>query len=139
MSTPETDVESKPAKLPAKMEPAPQITFEIDPKRHPLQKTLRKLDKNLDLAMETVLAALLSEDLDMKTKLDAAKWWTETKIKVSQEVSKEVLTRQIAQVKMLQAMQPQRKIKDVEDEEDEQPTAIFSPQHILSVPTTTHM
>ena len=121
------------------MEPAPQITFEIDPKRHPLQKTLRKLDKNLDLAMETVLAALLSEDLDMKTKLDAAKWWTETKIKVSQEVSKEVLTRQIAQVKMLQAMQPQRKIKDVEDDEDEQPTAIFSPQHILSVPTTTHM
>lgn len=128
-----SDIEEK------NIQPSPRITFEIDPKRHPLQKTLRKLDKNVDEAINVVLEVIANTELDPKTRLQAAQYLIDTKLKINSEISKEVLSRQIAEVKMLQAQQP-KQMKTVvpeEDDEEEGTIASFQPNVILKVDTNT--
>ena len=55
-------------------------------------------------------------------------------VELKKEVAKEVLTRQVAEVRMMQAAQP-KKIVDVE-EEDDTPQILFTPSVILAVDAT---
>jgi len=121
-----------------KMTPAPQVSFEIDIKRHPLSKTLKKLDSHIDEAIAVVLKVLADPATDAKTRLVAAQYLLDTKIKLNLEMSKEVLTRQIAQVRLLQSQQPV-KIKDVEEDDDSRPIVKFEPSVILSMERTTNL
>ena len=132
-----TDIEETKVKVPAKMEPAEsRITFQIDPKRHPLSKALKKLDKDMEKAMAIVLEVMQNTELDAKTRLTAAQYWVDTKIKVNQEIAKEILARQIAEVRMIQATQVKAPKLVEEDDEDDTPRALFSPQLILKVDAT---
>ena len=119
--------------LPSKIEPANgRVTFAIDPKKHPLSRTLKKFEKNFDAALEVVLQVLSDPTVDTKTRLQAAQYIVDTKLEITKEISKEILGRQIAEVRMLQSMQP-RTAKVVGEEDDAQPSAIFSPQTILKI------
>lgn len=130
-----TDAEDKPEKLPAKRTPPTdqRITFAIDLKKHPLAKTLKKLDKDLDTAMMIVLEAMQDQDLDAKTRLTAAQYWIDKKIAISQEIAKETLARTIAEVRMLQATQPKGPKVVEEEDDDETPSVSFQPNVILAV------
>lgn len=81
-----------------------------------------------------MLEVLGDDKMDPKTRLVAAQYLLDTKIKLNESISKEVLARQISQVRMLQASQPKRAV-DVEDE-DEKTAPVFLPNVILSVDAT---
>ena len=138
MSTPETDVESKPAKLPAKMEPA-QTKLTLG-RKNDLVRMLKQMEKLTPDAMAVMVEVLNDKEADIKVRVDIAKTLLDTRIKLSESIARDQLTRTLGEHKMRMMENPvQRQVKTVEDDDDEQPTAIFSPQHILSVPTTTHM
>lgn len=131
--------EEKP-KVPVKMEPAEKrVTFQMSRNKHSLTKTLKKLDKNVDKALEVVLEVIADVEADPKIRLQAAQYIIDTKVRIDDTINKEILSRQIAEVKMLQAQQPKQMKTVVPDDDDEEETAgaIFSPGTILRVDTNT--
>ena len=117
--------------------PAGQISFEISPTKHNLNKLLKKLDKNLDEAIVVVMDIIRDAEADPKTRLQAAQYLIDAKVKVSSEINKEILTRTIAQARQFTASQPKLSIKDVtEDDEDARPLAQFVPDIIKVVNAT---
>lgn len=131
--------EEKP-KVPVKMEPAEKrVTFQMSRNKHSLTKTLKKLDKNVDKALEVVLEVIADAEADPKIRLQAAQYIIDTKVRIDDTINKEILSRQIAEVKMLQAQQP-RQVKTIvpeDGEEEDTVQARFEPNCILRVDTNT--
>ena len=131
--------EEKP-KVPVKMEPAEKrVTFQMSRNKHSLAKTLKKLDKNVDAALSVVLEVIADPEADAKVRLQAAQYIIDTKVRIDDTINKEMLTRQIAEVKMLQAQQ-QKQVKVVSEDTDEEGDTVqarFEPNCILRVDTNT--
>ena len=140
MSMPETDnAENKPAKVPAKMEPA-QMKLTLA-KKNDLVKMLKQMERLTPDAMAVMVEVLNDKEADIKIRVDIAKTLLDTRIKLSESISKDQLTRTLGEHKMRMMENPvQRQVKTIEDDEDgEAPVARFEPNLILSVPNTTPM
>jgi len=72
------------------------------------------------------------EAVDMKIRVDIAKKIVETRVSLSESISKDQLMRSIGEHRMRMAEQGPRKVTDVE-EDDTQPRAIFAPAQILKI------
>lgn len=71
-------------------------------KKHELAGLLKAVERGsveaVDLLVNTMNST--SEDVSLKTKLDLAKYLVDTQIKLSDTISKDQLTRQIAEIKV---------------------------------------
>lgn len=115
------------------LEPAEsRITFA---RKNDLQKVMRKLDKSVDKAIEFLEQVMLDEEMDSKQRVDAAKFIVDRKIQISDTISKDNLSRCIAESRLLLATQAvnSKRIKDVGDSDDEEgyQTPKYCPDMIL--------
>ena len=133
--TPEKKVPVRRGKAANGMMPAGQITFQIDPKKHAqFGKMLKKLDRDVDAMLDYVKEVAQDAEASRETRLKAAQYYVDKAVELKKEVAKEVLTRQVAEVRMMQAAQP-KKIVDVEEDND-MPQVRFEPSVILAVDAT---
>jgi hypothetical protein len=101
-------------------------------RKNDLAKLLKTMEKATPDALEVLLAAMKDETVDMKIRVDIAKKIVETRVSLSESISKDQLMRSIGEHRMRMAEQGPRKITDVE-EDDEAPRALFVPSAILAV------
>lgn len=101
-----------------------RIAFLQDPKKHPLAKTLKKLDKNLDDAIDLLINYIGNPEMDPKERKDAAKFLIEKKIEISEAINKDTLSRMVLEAKQVQSQMQMRvgtmKPKDVTPEDDDE-------------------
>lgn len=122
-----------------RMEPATRVTFVQDPKRHPLAKTLKRIDKTSDEALEFLAEVMRDVEAPLKERMTAAQFVVDRKIQIANEINKDNLSRMVAEARLIMAQQP-KQIKQVEEEgEDTQPRALFNPNVILDVNKCTNL
>ena len=115
--------------------PGSRLTALQDPKKHPLLKTLKKLDKTCDEALEILAEIMRDEKSDVSNRRQAAQFLVDRKIQVAQEINKDSLARVIAESRMLLAEKQARREKVIEDnEEDDSPLVGYEPTVILKAP-----
>ncbi len=72
-------------------------------KKHELDKLLKQIERASPEAVELIVATMTNNDkesgISLKTKLECAKLLIEMQLKVASEISKDNLTRQIAEIK----------------------------------------
>lgn len=110
---------------------AASINFE---RKNDLVKTLKKLDKSVDAAIEFLDGIVRDVDEDKSTRMKAAQFIVEKKIAISESVSKDALSRAIAASRVLIASQTTKKEKAVEDEDEDTPLVGYEPTVILKAP-----
>lgn len=71
-------------------------------KRHELSKLLAAVEKGSDAAVNLIVQTMTASDetVGLKTKLELAKLLLELQIKITDQISKDQLVRQIAEVKL---------------------------------------
>ena len=71
-------------------------------KKHELASLLKEIEKGSSEAVDLLVCTMNSDGdkVDLKTKLECAKILLDLQIKVSSEISKDQLTRQIAEIKV---------------------------------------
>ena len=115
--------------------PGSRLTALQDPKKHPLLKTLKKLDKTCDEALEILAGIMRDSTADVSNRRQAAQFLVDRKIQVAQEINKDSLARVIAESRMLLAEKQARREKVIEDnEEDDSPLVGYEPTVILKAP-----
>lgn len=115
--------------------PGSRLTALQDPKKHPLLKTLKKLDKTCDEALEILADIMRDSTADVSNRRQAAQFLVDRKIQVAQEINKDSLARVIAESRMLLAEKQAMREKVIEDnEEDDSPLVGYEPTVILKAP-----
>lgn len=71
-------------------------------KKHELSKLQKMIEKGSERAVNLLIETIENEKTDLKIKIDCAKIIIDAQIKISAEVSKDSLTRQIADLKYKQ-------------------------------------
>jgi len=117
---------TEPALIPANA----QISFA---RKNDLQKVLRRADKSLDAAFKLLEDIIKDDKADQKLKIDAAKFLIDRRISVSSEISRDNLSRAIAQSRLLLAERAtqQKQIRDVTEEGDDYSQPKYCPEIIL--------
>lgn len=129
------DIEQDEDKTQIQLVPATSINFT---RKNDLVKTLKRLDKGLEAAFKLLEEIIEDKDVDKKLKVDCAKFLIEKRIAVSDSVSKDQLSRAIAQSRLLLAEKAtQHKIKNAgsgsgDDEDEEYATPKYCPDLILN-------
>jgi len=116
--------------------PAWRMTFLEDPKKGNLAKVLKKLDKNTEEALDFLVTTLRDEKVDIKERIAAAKFIVEKKIQVSEACNKEILSRQIAESRLILAEQAVRSPKnfvDTDEEDQGGPAIVYAPNVIQDI------
>lgn len=134
--TMEEDVVEQPAKVPAKrgkIQPVMPAQLTLG-RKNDLVKMLKQMEKLTPSAVKVMVAALEDENTDVKIRVDIAKTLLDTRIKLSESISRDNLQRTMGEHRMRLAENPVKKIVDVEDEGTVAP--IFRPDVILSVDAT---
>ena len=115
--------------------PATSINFT---RKNDLVKTLKRLDKELESAFKLLEDIIEDETVDKKIKVDCAKFLIEKRIAVSDNISKDQLSRAIAQSRLLLAEKAtQYKTKNAgsgsagDEEEDEDSQPMYLPGVVL--------
>lgn len=115
--------------------PGSRLTALQDPKKHPLLKTLKKLDKTCDEALEILADIMRDSTADVSNRRQAAQFLVDRKIQVAQEINKDSLARVIAESRMLLAEKQAMREKVIDDnEEDDSPLVGYEPTVILKAP-----
>lgn len=115
--------------------PGSRLTALQDPKKHPLARTLKSLDKTTEEALSYLAEVMRDKEIPSKERVAAAQFLIDRKIQVAQEINRDSLSRIIAESRMLIAESATRKEKTVgEDEEGGSPRVSFDPTTILKVP-----
>ena len=115
--------------------PGSRLTALQDPKKHPLLKTLKKLDRTVDEALEILADIMRDSTADVSNRRQAAQFLVDRKIQVAQEINKDSLARVIAESRMLLAEKQAMREKVIEDnEEDDSPLVGYEPTVILKAP-----
>lgn len=106
-------------------------------RKNDLQKVLRKIDKSVDKSIEFLEKVMLNENNDLKLRVDCAKTILDKKVQISESVSKDQLSRTVAESRLIMARQAvaQKQIKQVtpSDDEDEDNTPMYLPTVLLDV------
>ncbi len=111
-----------------------QFNFITDVKKHNLSKMLKKLDGSVDEALALLNSVMKNEEVDMKLRVECAKEILNKKLSVSTEINKEMLSRTIAESRLVLAQNSLARtqhIKNVEGAEEESSTPMFIPNMIL--------
>jgi flagellar biosynthesis/type III secretory pathway chaperone len=115
--------------------PGSRLTALQDPKKHPLLKTLKKLDRTCDEALEVLAGIMRDSTADVSNRRQAAQFLVDRKIQVAQEINKDSLARVIAESRMLLAEKQARREKVIDDnEDDDAPLVGYEPTVILKAP-----
>ena len=115
--------------------PGSRLTALQDPKKHPLLKTLKKLDRTVDEALEILADIMRDSTADVSNRRQAAQFLVDRKIQIAQEINKDSLARVIAESRMLLAEKQARREKVIDDNEDEDtPLVGYEPTVILKAP-----
>ena len=115
--------------------PGSRLTALQDPKKHPLLKTLKKLDKTCDEALEILADIMRDSTADVSNRRQAAQFLVDRKIQVAQEINKDSLARVIAESRMLLAEKQAMREKVLDDDEGEDtPLVGYEPTVILKAP-----
>lgn len=115
--------------------PGSRLTALQDPKKHPLLKTLKKLDKTCDEALEILADIMRDSTADVSNRRQAAQFLVDRKIQIAQEINKDSLARVIAESRMLLAEKQARREKAIDDNEGEDtPLVGYEPTVILKAP-----
>lgn len=101
-------------------------------KKNNLSKVLRRVDKSTEKAISFLEGVMLNEDNDIKTRLQAATYLLDKRVAISESVSRDNLSRCVAESRLLLAQQAvqQKRIKDVVGEDDDEHSV---PQYLPSV------
>ena len=131
--------EEKP-KVPVKMEPAEtKLTLA---RKNDLTKMLKSLEKVTPEAIKVMTEIIQDPTSDPKVRADMVKTALDMRLKISQEISKDQLTRTLGEHKMRmgEKMLAAPKVKTVSEDDDEEDNTVqarFEPNCILRVDTNT--
>jgi len=115
--------------------PGSRLTALQDPKKHPLARTLKSLDKTTEEALSYLAEVMRDKEISSKERVAAAQFLIDRKIQVAQEINKDSLARVIAESRMLLAEKQARREKVIDDNEDEDtPLVGYEPTVILKAP-----
>ena len=95
--------------------------------KNELTKTLKRLQRDGDKALDFLMSVIVDEKVDMKLRIDCAKDVLAKRIEVSKEINKDALTRLVAESKINGET---RRIRDV-SEGDTAP--VFMPDQIQKI------
>ena len=104
-------------------------------RKNDLVKMLKQMEKLTPSAVKVMVAALEDEQTDIKIRVDIAKTLLDTRIKLSESISRDQLQRTMGEHRMRLAENPTKKIVDVEEDND-MPQVRFEPSVILAVDAT---
>lgn len=112
----------------ARVEPAGKLTFN---RKNDLVKTLKKLDKQTDAAIDFLTGVMIDDENELKVRMDAAKFLIEKKVQISESISKDQMSRMLAEIKLNSNFVP--KTKDVEGSTFNAPRATYDFDTIIDV------
>ena len=125
-----------------KSEPAEKrITFA---RKNDLSKILKRLDPQIDEAIDFLSTVMNDADQEMKIRVDAAKYIIDKRVEVSESISRDHLSRTLGEAKLLMAEKAAmiaaspKAIQNSEDEE-EKTEVRYCPDVIIDVSKTTHL
>ena len=90
--------------------------------RNPLTKTLKRIDRSTESAIAYLESVVKNEEASSKERISAAQYLIDKKIAISDLVTRDALSRSIAQARQQMAIQAtqQKCIKNVTEEGDEE-------------------
>ena len=107
-------------------------------RKNDLTRMLKKVEKSTDKALDFLEAVMMDEENDLKTRVQAAQYLVDKRVQISDNISKDALSRCIAESRMVLAMQAtqQRVSKfagsgNAEEDEDEDAQPVYVPNMIL--------
>ena len=121
---------------PGKELPVPadsRITFA---RKNDLVKTLKKIDKSVDAAIDFLEEVMLDSNNDVKVRIEAAKFIIDKKQAISAEISKDQLSRTLAESRQILQQASLAKPKSItsdDEDEDDTPRVEFQPNVIVDV------
>lgn len=110
-----------------------RLSFLTDPKKHNLSKMLKSLDKNVEQAIEMLVNVMNNDENDIKIRVECAKEIINKKVAISTEINKEMLSRTIAESRLILASRA-AKMKTVTnsgEDDDDAPVPMFVPNMIV--------
>lgn len=120
----------------ATVSPVTNISFLTDPKKHPLMKTLKLIQKEIPDAVRVIAETMLKEETDPKLKVECAKTLVAFQKDIVDMQQKEFLQRLVNEVRKNtggnSAAQRMRNINN-DDDEDDSPTPVYRPDIILDI------
>lgn len=123
--------------LPAKQEPAQELSFLIDQKKHNLTKAHRAIDKEVLEAIEFLGSIVKDVEKPTDVRMKAAEKIIDSKLKIADQQNKEWLQRVVAESRknMLTNTKPNFKNAGNGDDEDDDdsPTPVYRPDIILDI------
>lgn len=110
-------------------------------KKNDLSKVLRRVDKSTEKAISFLEGVMLNEENDIKTRMQAATFLLDKRVAISESVSRDNLSRCVAESRLLLAAQAtqQKRIKNVTEGDEEDATPMYLPEMIIDASTIKSM
>ena len=115
------------------------LSFLTDPKKHPLMKTLKLIQKEIPDAVSIIASTMMKDETDSKLKVECAKTLIQMQKEIVDMQQKEWLARLTQEVRknMLSNTKPNMKnigkSSDEDDDDDEDNIPIYRPDIVLDV------
>lgn len=115
------------------------LSFLTDPKKHPLMKTLKLIQKEIPEAVNVIATLMMKDETDSKLKVECAKTLIQMQKEIVDMQQKEWLARLTQEVRKNISMNTKPNMKNIggnvdgEDDDDEDSVPIYRPDIVLDV------
>ena len=114
------------------------LSFLTDPRKHPLMKTLKLIQKEIPDAVNVIAATMMKDETDTKLKVECAKTLIQMQKEIVDMQQKEWLARLTQEVRKNMLSNTKPNMKNIgkssdEDDDDEDNIPIYRPDIVLDV------